>query len=145
MPIAAHAYGFPMNICGEIVVAGSTHQHVGAMQGTNARAGRSGHDHVKIIPLPRRRRSFGTAYGLKLVPHQHYGEGTDVRAFQSLLSRLKRSGPHARLVEHSRPPTSSAWSGGGEAAQVNFRVMLILARTTLYPLACVALTTALMT
>ena len=116
MPIAPYAYGFPMNICGEIGVARPTHQHVGAMQGTNARAGRSGHAHLKIIPLPRAHRSFGTAHGLKLVPHQHYGEGTDVRAFQSLLSRLKRSGPHARLVEHSRPPTSSAWSGAALVA-----------------------------
>src|SRR5262249_3289390 len=125
-----------MNICGKIGIAGSTHQHVGAMQGTNARGGRSGHNHVSGISLPRRHRSFGTAHGLRLVPHQHCGEATDMKAFRSLLSRLKKSWPRARsLAEHPRLPTSSAWSGGGEAVHVKFGVMRIVAQTALYPLA----------
>jgi K+-sensing histidine kinase KdpD len=69
-----------------------------------------------------------------------------MKAFRSLLLRLRQFGPYARsLAEHPRPPTSSAWSGGGEAVQVKFGGMRILARAVLYPLACVALMTALMT
>ena len=69
-----------------------------------------------------------------------------MKAFRSLLSLLKRYGPNSRsLAEHPRPPTSSAWSGGGDAVQIRFGVMRILARIVLYPLACVALMTALMT
>jgi K+-sensing histidine kinase KdpD len=69
-----------------------------------------------------------------------------MKAFRSLLSRLRQFGPHVRsLAEAPKPPALSAWSGGGEAVHVKFGVMRILARTVLYPLACVALMTALMT
>jgi K+-sensing histidine kinase KdpD len=68
-----------------------------------------------------------------------------MKAFQSLLSRLKRFGPqvHGRAGRR-RPAISSAWSDGGERVQVTREVMGILTRTVLYPLACVALTTALL-
>jgi two-component system, OmpR family, sensor histidine kinase KdpD len=69
-----------------------------------------------------------------------------MKAFRSLLSRLKKVGPHLRsLAEPPKSLTSSAWSGGSEAVKVEFGVMHMLARTVLYPLACVALTTAVMT
>jgi K+-sensing histidine kinase KdpD len=69
-----------------------------------------------------------------------------MKAFRSLLSRLKLAWPHLRkLAERPKPAASSAWSGGGDAVQVKLGGMRILARTVLYPLACVALTTAPMT
>jgi K+-sensing histidine kinase KdpD len=69
-----------------------------------------------------------------------------MKAFRSLSSRLKQFGLRPRsLAKPPKPPTSSAWSGGGEAVQIKFGVVRILARTVLYPLACVALTTVLMT
>jgi K+-sensing histidine kinase KdpD len=67
-----------------------------------------------------------------------------MKAFQSLLSRLRQFGPQVRSrAGQPRPAISAAWSDGGERAQVTFEVMGLLARTVLYPLACVALTTAL--
>jgi K+-sensing histidine kinase KdpD len=67
-----------------------------------------------------------------------------MKAVRSLLWRLKQLGPHVRrLAGHPQPATSSVWPDGGETAQVRFEVMRILARTVLYPLACVTLTTAL--
>jgi len=68
-----------------------------------------------------------------------------MKAFRSLLSWLKQFAPHVRgLAEHPKPATSFAWSDGSETVQVKFGGMGILARIVLYPLACVALTTALM-
>jgi K+-sensing histidine kinase KdpD len=68
-----------------------------------------------------------------------------MNAFQSLSSRLKQLGPHvAGVTEHPKPTTSLAWADSGETAEVRFRIMRVLARAVLYPLACVALTTALM-
>jgi two-component system, OmpR family, sensor histidine kinase KdpD len=68
-----------------------------------------------------------------------------MKAFRSLLWRLRQLGLHVhRLADHLNPTISSAWPDGGETAQVRFEVMRILARTALYPVACVALTTALM-
>jgi K+-sensing histidine kinase KdpD len=66
-----------------------------------------------------------------------------MNAFQSLLSRLWQFGPCVPgRAEHPRPAISSAWSDGGD--RVQFAIMRIVARTVLYPLACVALATALM-
>jgi K+-sensing histidine kinase KdpD len=66
-------------------------------------------------------------------------------AFRSLLWRLRQFRPHVcRLAGHPKPATFSVWPDGGETAQVGFQVMRILARTVLYPLASVALMTALM-
>jgi K+-sensing histidine kinase KdpD len=68
-----------------------------------------------------------------------------MKAFRSLLSRLKQFGPHVRgPAEHAKPATSFAWSAGSETMQVKFGDMRILAQNVLYPLACVALTTGLM-
>jgi K+-sensing histidine kinase KdpD len=68
-----------------------------------------------------------------------------MKTFRSLLWPLRQFGPHVhRLADHPNPATSSVWPDGGETAQVRFEVMRILARTALYPTACVALTTALM-
>ena len=67
-----------------------------------------------------------------------------MKAFQSLLSRLRQFGPQVpRRAGRPRPAISSAWYDGGEGEQVTFEVVRTLARTVLYPLACVALTTAL--
>jgi two-component system sensor histidine kinase KdpD len=68
-----------------------------------------------------------------------------MKAFRSLLPRLKQVWPHLRsLAEHPKPAVSTAWSGVGDTVHVKFGAAHILARTVLYPLACVALTTALM-
>jgi K+-sensing histidine kinase KdpD len=68
-----------------------------------------------------------------------------MKAFRSLLWRLTQFRLHVhRLAGHPKPATSSVWPDGGETAQVRFQVMRILARAVLYPLACVALITALM-
>jgi two-component system, OmpR family, sensor histidine kinase KdpD len=68
-----------------------------------------------------------------------------MKAFQSLLFRLRQFGPQLRgRAGRSRPAISSAWSDGGETVQVALGVMRILTRTVLYPFTCVALTTALM-
>jgi two-component system sensor histidine kinase KdpD len=68
-----------------------------------------------------------------------------MKAFRSLLSRLKQVWPHVRsLAEHPKPSISSVWSGGGDTVQVELGVVGILVRTVLYPLACVAVTTAVM-
>jgi two-component system, OmpR family, sensor histidine kinase KdpD len=68
-----------------------------------------------------------------------------MNAFRSLLLWFKQLRPHVRgLAEHPKPATSFAWSDGIEIVQLKFGVMRILARIVLYPLACVALTTALM-
>src|SRR5215471_956240 len=131
-------------MCGEIFIAGSTHQHVGATQGMNARAGRSAHDHLKIIPFRRRYGSFATANGLKFVPRRGNGEATDMKAFRSLLLWSEQWRRHGRgSAKHSKRATSSAWSDGSDTMNVKFPVTRILARTVIYPLACVALTTAL--
>jgi two-component system, OmpR family, sensor histidine kinase KdpD len=67
-----------------------------------------------------------------------------MNAFRSLLSRLKQFGPHIRtLAEQPKPAPSAAWPDAGEAVQVRFGIRRALARTVLYPLACVALATAL--
>jgi K+-sensing histidine kinase KdpD len=67
-----------------------------------------------------------------------------MNAFRSLLLWFKQLRSHVRgLAEHPKPATSSGWSDGSETVQVKFGVMRILARIVLYPLACVALTTAL--
>jgi K+-sensing histidine kinase KdpD len=68
-----------------------------------------------------------------------------MKAFRSLLWRLGQLGPHVRrLAGHAKPATYSVWLDDAETAQVRYEVMRILARTALYPFACVALTTALM-
>jgi K+-sensing histidine kinase KdpD len=72
-----------------------------------------------------------------------------MKAFQSLLSRLKHFGRHVRSLKHgltrdAKAATCSAWPDGAERMQVKFGGTRILARTVLYPLACVALTTGLM-
>ncbi len=68
-----------------------------------------------------------------------------MKAFRSLSRRLRQFRPHVRrLAPHPKPATSSVWPDVGEAAQVRFEATRILARTVLYPLTCVALTTALM-
>jgi K+-sensing histidine kinase KdpD len=65
-----------------------------------------------------------------------------MKVFRSLLRRLKQVWP--RLAGHPKPRTSSAWPGGGDKVQVKFGIVRIVAQTMLYPLASVALTTALM-
>jgi K+-sensing histidine kinase KdpD len=68
-----------------------------------------------------------------------------MKAFQTLLWPLTQYGPHVRcLADHPKPATSSVRPDGGETGQVRFEIMRTLARTGLYPLACIALTTALM-
>jgi K+-sensing histidine kinase KdpD len=67
-----------------------------------------------------------------------------MKAFRSLSWRLRQLGPHLRsLAEHPKPTTSFASSHRGNTVQVRFRVVRLLARTVLYPLACVALMTVL--
>jgi K+-sensing histidine kinase KdpD len=66
-----------------------------------------------------------------------------MKPFRSL-SGLRQLGPHVRRpAGHPKPVTSSVSFDGGETAQ-RFEVMRILARTVLYPLVSVVLTTALM-
>jgi K+-sensing histidine kinase KdpD len=68
-----------------------------------------------------------------------------MKAFQSLLSRLRQFGPQVgSRARRRRRATPSAWSDGGERVQVTLGVMRILTRTVVYPLACVALTTVLL-
>jgi K+-sensing histidine kinase KdpD len=69
-----------------------------------------------------------------------------MKAFQSLSSRLRQFGPQVRSrARRRRRSIPSAWSDGGERVQVTLGVMRsILTRTAVYPLACVALTTALL-
>jgi K+-sensing histidine kinase KdpD len=68
-----------------------------------------------------------------------------MNVFRLLLSRLKQFGPYVRNVtEHPKSAISSAWSDSHETVQVRFGIMRLLARIVLYPLASVALTTALM-
>jgi two-component system, OmpR family, sensor histidine kinase KdpD len=68
-----------------------------------------------------------------------------MKAFRSLLWRLRQLGPRVRsIAEHSKPTTFFAWSDRGNTVQVRFRVVRIMARIVLCPLACVALMTVLM-
>jgi K+-sensing histidine kinase KdpD len=68
-----------------------------------------------------------------------------MKAFHSLLSLLERPAHRTRAAAESRKwEAPSAWSSENKAMQAKFDVMRLLARTVLYPLACVALTTVLL-
>jgi K+-sensing histidine kinase KdpD len=68
-----------------------------------------------------------------------------MKASQSLLARFRQFELQVRSrVGRRRPAISSVWSEGGEGALATFGAVRILARTVLYPLGCVALTTVLM-
>jgi K+-sensing histidine kinase KdpD len=67
-----------------------------------------------------------------------------MKASRSLLWRLKQFGPQVPSITERKPATSLAWFDGGETVRVRFGIIRVLARAVLYPLACVALTTALM-
>src|SRR6202023_3613097 len=99
-----------------------------------------------ITPLPRRRYGgFGTANGLKFVPRRPVGEAAGMKTPRSLFSLFKRLALYLRVAaEHPKLPAPFvAWSHGSAAVEVKFGVMRMLARIVLYPLASVALTTAL--
>jgi K+-sensing histidine kinase KdpD len=64
-----------------------------------------------------------------------------MKAFRSLLLWFEQLRPYVRDAGY--PANPSVWSGGSGTTQVKSRVTRILARTVLYPLACVALTTGL--
>src|ERR1700730_12599037 len=132
-----------MRICGDMRTAGSTHHHVGYMQSTSARASGSAHEPA-IASLLRRYRGFDTANGLKFVPPQSVGEAAGMKPSRLLLSWFKRLALYVRgAAEHPKLAAPFAWADGSETIQVRFGVKGMLARIMLYPLVCVALTTAL--
>jgi hypothetical protein len=141
MQIVSHAYGFLMNICGEICIAGSTHEHVGDMRGTKCRGWQVWPPPFKNYTISVANSSFRGGHGQKLVPRRHSGEATDMKTFRSLLSPLKQFGPHIRSVTEHPKPTAS-WSDSGDTLQVRFWMMRLGADCALSARLC--LTTALM-
>jgi hypothetical protein len=65
--MAIDSYGFHISICREFRRGVYNIIMLGAMQCTDAWAGKSAHVRDPVIPTPRRFRSFGIGNGLKIV------------------------------------------------------------------------------